>query len=192
MAGFRTLVREAQKPPRVIVFPPTIFKSAWAERPTSDVAIGIRLPSDYEVTLARANAADLAIRLHGEKDYEGRVAAMADGVMREFCALAMCDPNDVSQSYFDLPEDECRQKLTPEGAKCIFDEIERLQIETSPVHREADDDEMATLGEVLCEEVPLATLSAVQASRARRLIAFLYDEIFDAPEETPPEGLPER
>jgi len=179
MSGFSQVRLDNRKPPRIIVFPPTIFSDTWKSRPTADVAIGIRVPGDYDVSCARANAARIAWDLHPlEADVSGRMDAMNDAIMREFCSLGMCSANDVYQAYFPDQEDDVRMKLTTEGAKRIFDEVEQLQIETSPVHREADDDECVLLaGALTVASETIDALPAFKAKRIRRLVAFLHDEL---------------
>ena len=177
MASFETATRGAKKPVRVMVVVPSIFKDTWASRPTSEVAIGLRVPADAEVSAARANAATLATEYHPRPDDDARIDCYNDALFREICALGMCNPNDVSQPYFENQEDDVRSKLTGPGVRYIFDEIEQLAIETSPVHREATDEEIETLGEFIRMGGATDDLPAYKAKRARRLMAYLLDEL---------------
>jgi len=167
-----------KKPPRVVVFPPTIFADTWAAKPTDDVAIGLRIPSDYDVSCARANAAQRVADLHAEGDDRSVwIDAMNDAVFREVCALAMTDPNNVAERYFPLQDDDVYRRLSSEGVKRVFDEVERLAIETSPVHVEATDDEVSLLAELLITPEAIDVLPTFKAKRARRLLKFLLDEL---------------
>jgi len=182
MPGFKEARRAlGRKPARVQTYPSSIFADTWAGRPTSDVAVGLRVPSDHQVSLARANAARLAVELHPRpEDVELRVASMNDALMREVCAMVMCDANNAHEPYFRAQEDDVATKLTSEGVKRIFDDFERLVLETSPVHREIEDDEIDLLAARLTPEA-LAVMTTSRARRARRLMSFLLDEL-GAPE----------
>jgi hypothetical protein len=169
-AAFRT-------PARTKDFPPSIFMDAWQARPTKPTTIGLRVPSDYEYTLARANAAQMAAELHPNEASDGRIDTFNDALVRELCAAGMCSPTNVFEPFFPTPEDDVRTKLTSEGAKSVWQEIERLAFETSPVHREADDEEMALVSAALVTPEIIDGMPAFRAKRIRRLIAFVLDEL---------------
>jgi hypothetical protein len=166
------------KPSEVIALPPSVFAETWDDRPTEPVRVGLRIPSDYEVSCARAEAAKTAVELHPKDgDDEVRSHAMTDAFMRETCAVVMCDPNDVRSRYWPRAEDDVKTKLTSAGAQFIFDAFERHRIAQSPVHREASDDEVLELVDLLSEPAVLSELDAARAKRARRFIAFIVDEL---------------
>ncbi len=182
MAGFKALEASARtRPATVETFPPSIFASTWKDRPADEVAVGLRIPSDNEVSLARANAAQRAWDLHPkEEDFDNRLACMNDALVRELCACGMTDANDARKKYFHAQEDAVFRHLTQEGAKAVYDRLERLVLETSPVHREASDGELRALAAMLEDPTAFDLLPGYQASRARRLLAFVYDEILSS------------
>jgi hypothetical protein len=162
-------------PPRVVVFSPSTWADTWPERPTGNEAIGLRVPSDHEVSCARAEAARVAWKLHPKADdLLGRIAAHNDALLRELCCLGMCDPNDVTRPYFKSGIDDANQALSSHGAKAVFDALEKLQLETSPVYREASDDELLELARY-AEFLPL--VEPDRRGRLRRLVAHCFDEL---------------
>lgn len=170
-----------QPPPRTLPLPPSVWASDWRERPSEVVVVGLRLLADAEEQTARAEATRFALELHPEAD-EGFVEAYNDALIRWLVARGICDPNDVRRPYPLLPmaEDQVRGALTGAGLRFIFDALEALQIETSPLYQEADDDELHVLAELLSADEPLAALSGAEERRARRLLRFVLQAI--APE----------
>jgi hypothetical protein len=178
VSAFRQVVGADEPAPRAVAFPPSIFDITWASRPRTPTTIGLRVPSDHAVSCARANAANFAVELHPSEDAEGiRVATYEDAFLRELCAAAMCRPENVREPWFGTPEDDVRTKLTSDGAKAIWHEVERLNAETSPTQHGATDDEMRRLAAVLAEPELIEALPAERAKRVRRFAAFIVDEL---------------
>jgi hypothetical protein len=68
-----------------------------------------------------------------------------------------------------------REFMTSDGLRLIYDAWERTRISVDPTQREATDEEIDTLPALMREKGP--TLTRTTSSRARRLLAFILDEI---------------
>ncbi len=134
--------------------------------------MGIRLPGQedadsIEIEALKAMRAaivdgdDAALRAYNEAKLIGVVAT------------CISDPEDISQPHplFETPDALLRLSLTPQGLRFIFDEIERLQIETSPIFPEASDDDVALFVRMIQEGALADSLDPTKAPRVRRYIA---------------------
>lgn len=181
---FAELQNETAKPPATVVVKPDAFVATWSDRPTTDVAIGLRLIAHDDVSTARAHAAKTANAAHPDVDIEDAanwplwVEAFNDALMLWIVARALCDPNDASQAWRPFqaaPTDMASDYLTPGGLRFLFDRWEKMRIETDPVAREADGDEIAELAGLLIDRLPLA--GKMRSARCRRLLSFVVDEL---------------
>lgn len=166
-----------KEPPGMRVAPPTIWHPRWSKRPRSPIAIGLRPLSFGEPTEARSLAADHAWQMHpqdaGSED-ELRLEAYNDALVRFVVVRGTCDPNDVEKSlalWEGVGDSLAFLALTADGARWLYDAIEAVTIECSPVQREAEDAELAGLEARLRE----AALPAGKAARVRRLLGFALD-----------------
>jgi hypothetical protein len=164
----------ATRPPRVIVVPRAAFSDRWEGKPAADVAMGLQLLSDGDYQTARAEASKLAGELH--TDEAGWLEAFHDALVRWAVAKATTDPNDVRRPYFQAAEDTVRDALTPLGARRIYDELERLTIETSPLEPEATEADLRALSLLLADAAPLlASLARGEERALRRLLCHALD-----------------
>lgn len=148
----------------------------WASgaegKPLVAVRLGLRLLSDGDLTYCQAIAKE-------------RSDANPDNYKRELitcaAAVALCDQTDASSppELFPAPDQQVPAKLRPETIQAIYDELERLMIETSPISPVATDDELYDLAELISEGGVsiLESASPDRASRFRRLARFLLDEL---------------
>lgn len=168
----------AAKPPRTLVLPPSVFASEWTSRPREPVVVGLRLLADGEEQTARAEAVRCASELHPEAFTEEWLEAYNDALLRWIVARGICDPNDLTQPSQVLPmaEDQVRSALTSLGVRFIFDAIERLQVETSPLYSEASSEEIEELRHRLAN-AELGSLTPTAAGRARRLLRYVLLEL---------------
>lgn len=171
----------------------TTNPDAWASspggRPRFQVTVGLRRLSDADMQSARAQAAEKA-----HKDYACRackeitsavdqIDAFNDALMHIAIGRAATQPTDVSVPYFEREEDDVRARMTPEGARFVWDAIERLHIGDSPVVHAATDDEILSLSLAFAAPDALRGLSVARALRIRKLATFIADELRDTTSE---------
>ena len=168
----------AVAPSRTLVLPPSIFASEWEQRPKDAVVVGLRLMPDAEEQTARGEALRFAAELHPDFG-DDWLDAYNDALLRWIVARGICDPNDVHKASDVLPmaEDQVRHALTSSGVRYIFDAIERMHIETSPIFEPADSDEVMGLVARLTEDPELTELKPEAAARCRRLLRFVLLEL---------------
>lgn len=148
MATFSDLTRTPGKTPAplVVELGPGDFASDWQSRPVRPFPVGLRLPSEDDVQTARVQA-DKRLEALDLKDQGSAVEAWNDALMAFAVARCICDPRDVlSESpLLPLAEDTIGQALTSAAIRRLFDALERLQAEQSPLAPEATDEELVTL-----------------------------------------------
>lgn len=178
---------EAIKPPAFVVVRPDAFDPKWGDRPTSEVAIGLRPIGNAIPKLARAQAAKTANADHPDVDPDDPinwplwVEAFNDALILAIVAHGMCDPNDVTlpwKPFEAAPEDMARDYLTPGGARYIFDRWEKMRIDTDPTAPEISDDELVGLPDLITEK--LAACGPMRRARVKRLLAFVVEELHAA------------
>jgi len=160
------------KPGKVLRLEPGAFAATWDKAPTGAIAVGLRTISDGEESTARAVAERLVRDEYKHRELENAVDCYNDALMRGIVARALCDPNNSKAPHPILryDEDALRFMLTPKTFCWLFEELERLQIESSPIHPEATDDDVAELIALLsCGDA----LKALDNSERRRVLRFV-------------------
>lgn len=181
MSSFGSL--EARRPLSFVTVPPHIFSEEWDARPKAPVAIGLRLVAEADVFVARAQARRRANEAFpnlsdSPNELPLWVDAFNDAFLAHFLAFAMCDPNDAAADWEPFRasrEDMTRMFVTPDGLRLIYDAWERMRIANDPTQREATNEEISGLVELLEERSDL--LGRPRAMRIRRLLAFCADEL---------------
>lgn len=179
---------QARRPPAFVVVPVSAFKDDWVDRPREPVAVGLRMVGNKRLEVARAqarkvaNAAIKGVDTEDPDDMQLWADAFHHELFLQIVTYGTCDPNDVMADWplFEVaPEDMAREYLSPDGLKFLFDAWERMRISVDPTQREATDEEVERLPELLRERG--AGMGRVEAMRARRLIAFVIDRLQAAP-----------
>ncbi len=191
MSTFSNLIAAPTAPPALAVLP--LPASAWAtayrgRRPeTADGAdtIGLRLPSVADLEHARRKASRLAWRAHPEDgDGEGRIQVYNERVMAIVVARGTCRPDDARLAYFplgdgvgeELPglaDDVVPLALTVQAVEWLYEEIDRLMVESSPVAPLATVGEVRALARGLEDGSAWEGVSSVDTARARRLLLYV-------------------
>lgn len=156
--------------------PPEAFADTWELRPTTPMRIGVRLLADGDYDKARAAAARLAADNH-PTDPESRIEAFNEALMQWVVARGTCKADDVSQPFWQCPQDIVPIALSPDGLRLLFDAIEELKIEKTPLGREADDAALQSLGTLLQIEGVRTVLVRDGSKRLRRLLQHVLDEV---------------
>ncbi len=174
--------------PRTFDLLPEFFAETWGNRPTSPIKVGLRVPGEQEYQTGIIEAE----KAHGEaiekacKDphlvgraIEIGVAAYNSKLMTFCVARGLCNQQNVTlpHPYFELPEDEIPIALKSNAIKRIFDEIERLAIDQSPVFAEANEVELLELAEILATDDPFESMPSVQRARCLRYLKLVLDTL---------------
>lgn len=169
MSAFKQAIGAETRPaPRVETLSPSDFAETYSKRPHHDIAVGIRVPSEKQYRAA---------------DYEGGKESGDDAynrrVMDIIVAAGICDPNDVTAShpFLQLVEDSLLAKMfKPRTIKRLFDAIELVAVEQSPLFPEATDEELDDLwGFLTASGDRFAGMSRTDQMRCRRYLRFALD-----------------
>lgn len=174
-------IRAAKRAPILVrQIEPASFADTWSPRPKDAIAVGLRLLSAEDEQIARTQAAKRMADMAPGTTTDDQIETYNEELIVNAVALALCDPNDVAARHplLEFPEDQARQAFTPAALRMLFDEIERLQVTHSPVYAQASDEDLARLPGLLSR---LVSLPAPAASRCRRLLRFVIDELDEKP-----------
>jgi hypothetical protein len=176
----------AIKPEATVVLEPSDFGDEWQGRPKGPVALGLRRLSAAQDQGAQEMARrDLLERPEDAAPLteDERVDLYNEFVIVRFVARALCDPNDARKpcDLFAAPDVEIPKALRSETIKRLWHTLEREVVGTSPVYREATDDEMVELSQACAAGAEWALgLPPSREARVRRFAAFLLDEMVQA------------
>lgn len=179
MVDFSALIKkgkEGKRVPRVLSLPPSAWADSRSDKPREPVTIGIRLLSEEDVQVARSSAAKIAVELVPVGTEDDRIAAYNDALMRFAAERGTCSPTDAEMPHFPMGELEIRERMTPEGVRRIWHEIEALHLASNPSLPEIDDEGLAHLFAVIHRDA-LARMSTADASRVRRLLELCRSEL---------------
>jgi hypothetical protein len=175
--GGRITYAQATPAPRTVVLGQDELAHTWEGRPSGEVCLGIRLPSVKDKRLIDKEAIEYAIsddalvRNDPQEAFEGRRVEL-------FVARSLCDPNNVGGAHplFPAPDLQVTRCFTPRALNRIFDECEKLAIESSPISPEATDEDV----ELLCTALNAESLGGLEPrreARVRRFLWFVLDEL---------------
>lgn len=184
MSTFRALrQRPGEHPPAATVpLAPDAYATDYERRPPEPVSVGLRLLSETDLQSARACAVRTAVDMFRDDAHElERIEAYNDALMRELVARAACDPNDARTPFFPGDEEEVRIALTDDGVRYLYDELERVKLERSPLVVPASEDDVRALPATWARS--LGMLPAARQRHLRRLVAFVLRALHDAEEE---------
>jgi hypothetical protein len=166
-------------PPRVVELPPSAWSADRPDRPMSAVSIGIRVPSDDDTEAAKEAAMERVAQLPSGADQSDRIDAYNDALVKNLVACSTCVPTDVTQRFFGMGEDEIDVRLTTDGVRRLWHEVEALRIAENPGMPEAGDEEFSHLI-ALWERDAVDLLPAVEAMQCRRLVEYVRQRLAEA------------
>lgn len=175
MTTLAAIERRPVPAPATAELRPEDFASDWPEKPVVPVLVGLRLPSEDDVQIVRKGA-DEATAALALSDPESAAHAFNDAVMARGVARSICSEHNVLEAHPVLPlaEDTITQALTSRAIRRLYDALERLQVEQSPLAPEASDDELAELSDrIVCGD-PLE-LAPAEAATFRRFARYMLD-----------------
>ncbi len=169
--------RTAKPPARTFDLLPEHFAGSYEGKPVTKITVGLRVPSESESRSIEAEATKSAAGTDG--DTEAKLEAYHRALFTFYVARGLCSSHDVTAPHplFELPEDMLPLALTPRAIKRLFDELERLHVEQSPLFPEATDDDLAELIDRLGEPDPFSAVGAPQRFRALRYLRLALDTI---------------
>ncbi len=180
MSAYDKLCASVPVPPRrVIVLRAEHWASTFSDAPANPIQVGLRLLSieDQEIVRQVANKAALDAAMG---DLDPQIAAH-NAFLVTSVARAVCSPRDARRGhdFFSAPDDVLPIALTEPALKWMFDELEKLAVECSPIFSAADDDDVSDLCEALTGGAlaRLEAKDAAKAARARRYIDFVLTEL---------------
>jgi hypothetical protein len=155
---------------------PQHFADTWENKPIDGIELGIGVPSEADVQGARIEAIKVARNASVDED-EDRIQIFNDTLMCCAVASAICDPNNVSapHPFFDMAEDLVPLALKPKTIQYIFDLVEALHVEQSPVFAEISPEEETRLSDILTQDAPYAGIERIAAMKARRYLRMALD-----------------
>lgn len=162
-----------RRPPRTFDLKPEHFSDTWpGKKPVASMQIGLRVPAERDIFNAQIEAGRAA---EGHEPDEAALIRTSK-LLCFVVARGICSPHDVSEPHpvFELPEDEVPAALKSTTIQRIYDEIERLVVEQSPIFAEATDAECLELSDRLLD-TPTAHLSPIKAGQARRYLLFALE-----------------
>lgn len=142
---------------------PSAFLEEAEGKPVSSIVVGLRTPNDEDYSKALAC----------DDDHAALLAIVSVGI---------CDPNDCRRAHpsFPFPDIQIPKQLKPFTIRYLFDQIELLHLETSPLVPLATDEELFGLGLMLeCGDkiAELQERSATSANRVRRLASAILQAL---------------
>jgi len=180
MSAFSQLTEHVSVPPRkTVVIRAEHWASTFGDAPANPIKVGLRLLSieDQETIRQVANKAALdAINA----DLDAQIAAH-NAVLVTTVARAICSAKDARRGhdFFSSPDDLLPIALTESSLKWLFDEVEKLTVECSPIFSEADDNDVADVCAALSDGAlnRLTESDPVKAARVRRYLDFVLTEL---------------
>lgn len=175
-----------RKPSHVVVLAPTDFADDWSQRPTADVAVGLRRLCDRDIQIAKAEASKFVRQAYGTDDgvRDPVVANQAwdDAFMRWAMASATTNPNDFMIPYFQAAQDTIGWALTPDGVRKLWAEYHLHVRRTDANASGLDDIGVARLAASL-KAGKLAALDIGLQTEVRRLLAWCAEHVPAAEDE---------
>jgi hypothetical protein len=119
---------EKRKPDRIVVLPPELFASDWKRRPSTEVAVGLRVISELDVQIGKAEASKYMVKMYAQDgtgpivDVEKAWECWNDAWLTYAIGRAACDPNDADKAYFPWAQDETSKALSSAGLRRLWDE----------------------------------------------------------------------
>lgn len=166
-------------PARTVTIRPDDFADEFASKPSSNIVAGLRLLSADEMEGTDEIASKKTRERFDNPESDEAVAFYNRRVQEWAVSRALCDPNDVQKPHptFPMAEQQVPVALTAPAIARLWDELERLAVEVSPLHPEADEESLMTLSDLLNAPDFLETLPPVVASRVRRFAQFILDDV---------------
>lgn len=182
-SAFAKKIAEAPpKPPLIIVLKPEHFAQDYPERPTSDIAAGVRILSEHELQEIAGEAGKEARLFHPDAETSGDgpfSLAYDDAIVRLAVGRCLTNPNDSRDPYFAAADEMVGLAFPPKTIRFVWDSLEKVTLSNSPVALPATNEEIADVIELITEGY-VEKLSPSSELRMRKLMSFMREELLDA------------
>ncbi len=160
-------------PGATLVLPLWAFADEWESRPEAPVCVGLRLLSENDKLSARSQAEQQAWKLQPEGG-DDWVDAFNDCLQMQIDAVAMCDPNDVTNppEIFPIAVDQVPHAFTSKGAAYVFQAVARHEIAVSSLGELAERQDVERLVALLGKVDPNSLGPGL-----RRHITYLLEQL---------------
>jgi hypothetical protein len=179
MSKFAPPAKEIVKPARVVVVPLSAWAYNYKLKPKDEVAIGLRLISEREVQVGKAEASKYMLKMYGTDgalpltDIEKAYECWDDAFLAYVVGRSACDPNDCDKQYFPFAQDDAKNALTSEGLRLIWDEY-MLAARGTGERAQIREDELLVLARSLVGG-GLSVLDTETLKEARKHLAWVYE-----------------
>ena len=155
------------------------FADTWEGRPVAPVVIGLRVPPEGEMIGARDEAIRVARDTKGDLTDEDRDGIFNDALVSIIVARGICDPHDVKAShpFLQMAEDVVPMALKSRTIRHLWDRIDKLHVEQSPLFNEIDAVGLERLTSYLSIDDPFAGCEKAAQARARRFLQLALELI---------------
>jgi hypothetical protein len=159
--------------PRTITLDPNDFADEYGGRPVAPVVFGLRVPSEADVQAARNEATKTCVQF---EDKETSTATFNDTLMAVLVARGICSVHDVTKPhpFLELADDMVPLALKSRTITRIYDSLERLHVEQSPLYPEADADDLVALRSLL-DGGALEKIDRSKQGNVRRYLRYCLD-----------------
>lgn len=165
-------------PQRVEVLTPNDWAPGGTLRKDTDVAVGLRSLSEAQLNSCHVDAfRKTAADMDDAQDRALLASVFSSHVKSITVARSLCDPNDATAPHplFPFAEDQLPTALTHNAVGRLFVAIELAIIEGSSAGRELNDAEIEVLVGALLEDDTFHGVTARDARRVRRYLAYAAD-----------------
>ena len=130
-----TEASKAWKPIAVIKVPVSVWAQSWDERPTEEASIGFRSLSELELSEIEALARHRASQAYPQGTERDTLwgAEFMRHMVTYAVGRAMCRPESVAVTWFEIPDLVAPKALTPEGAVWLYARFEAACVAASPL-----------------------------------------------------------
>lgn len=178
-------------PPHVVTLPLSAWDDAREDKPAAPIPIGLKLPSEIDCESCQGEAEKAAERFAPAGDYDDKVTAYNDAIIRELIARCSTLAGDVTQPFFEMGALDVGSRLTRDGVQRMWQELEVLREASNASMPEIDAVEgFAHLVAMWDREAAWAYLPPEEKKKCFRLLEFVRQSLAEGEERAERMGEP--
>jgi hypothetical protein len=170
---------DAAPAPEIVTLPPSAFSAEWANRPKEPARVGLRLVGEAAVDQARAEATADVDRMYAPhlRDTDEAIHHWNGVFMRGVLGGAMCQPHDVTRSWFKaMAADMVGVALNERGVQRLWQAYGELREKLSPLLPLASPEDLSDLSKRLAMPDAIGRLHEGD----RRILRRILDDLREA------------